>query len=571
MKQPYLGVSPQDSVRVHTLTGVAGTNTITANATPGLPSLLNGNLVSFKPANPNTGATTLNVDTIGAKNILRNNAALAGGELSTNVPVVCFYDGTSFHIVGGSGSVSGQVVSQNPTAATLPSTVIATIGVGSGSHIKIVGRYAYIVTSSTGAMTIYDIANPASPVLISTLVLDSNGQCRRIKVQGNYAYIVSFANASKLWVVDISNPFTPTVANGTGTVVDGTVMCSDVFIAGTYAYVTGYGNFLKKYDVSNPATPRLIGTTTFTGGYVAYSVFVQGDYAYIAFWSGFQGIRIVRTSTMADVGNLAIGGSPGLTDLWVVGKYAYTVGSNVHSMYVINVANPAAPSLTATSASIGSACYSLAVYGDFAYIGSNAYVSVFNVSVPASPTQVGSSIVTTGLVYGLALSGSYLFNNEGASGVRIRQMPTYDLATASIDVLETGTQTVQQDSYIGGNQSIAGSVGVGGNANIDGDLAVTGRFAVDESGNTNTNNSGSARATTATNGFFYIPTCAGAPTGTPALLPTGAAPAIIDSVSKQLFVYVGGTWVGVGARNQTVFVGKATTTLTGGVPVVVVA
>lgn len=48
-------------------------------------------------------------------------------------------------------------------------------------------------------------------------------------------------------------------------------------------------------------------------------------------------------------------------------------------------------------------------------------------------------------------------------------------------------------------------------------------------------------ATTATNGFPYIPTCAGVPTGTPTAI-TGYAPMVVDSTNNKLYVYVGGAW-----------------------------
>jgi len=52
-----------------------------------------------------------------------------------------------------------------------------------------------------------------------------------------------------------------------------------------------------------------------------------------------------------------------------------------------------------------------------------------------------------------------------------------------------------------------------------------------------------AIATTATDGFFYIPTCAGTPTGTPTAL-TGRAPMVYDSTGNKFWMYDGG-WIGV--------------------------
>ncbi len=51
-----------------------------------------------------------------------------------------------------------------------------------------------------------------------------------------------------------------------------------------------------------------------------------------------------------------------------------------------------------------------------------------------------------------------------------------------------------------------------------------------------------ALATNATVGFVMIPSCAGAPTGTPADIPTGQIPMVWDSTNLKLYVYTGGAW-----------------------------
>lgn len=52
----------------------------------------------------------------------------------------------------------------------------------------------------------------------------------------------------------------------------------------------------------------------------------------------------------------------------------------------------------------------------------------------------------------------------------------------------------------------------------------------------------SALATGATEGFFHLQSCAGAPTGAPATIPTGQIPMIMDSTNKKLYAYIGGAW-----------------------------
>ena len=50
-----------------------------------------------------------------------------------------------------------------------------------------------------------------------------------------------------------------------------------------------------------------------------------------------------------------------------------------------------------------------------------------------------------------------------------------------------------------------------------------------------------ALATTATDGFLYVPTCAGTPTGTPTAI-TGMAPIVVNTTNNKLYFYSGGAW-----------------------------
>lgn len=55
----------------------------------------------------------------------------------------------------------------------------------------------------------------------------------------------------------------------------------------------------------------------------------------------------------------------------------------------------------------------------------------------------------------------------------------------------------------------------------------------------------SALATTATDGFLYVPTCAGTPTGTPSSV-TGKSPIVIDTTNNRFYFYSSGAWRNAG-------------------------
>jgi hypothetical protein len=107
------------------LTAVSGTNTITASLT-GLAAYAAGQLFRLIPANTNTGAATLNVNTLGAKAILSPlGAALNGGELIANVPVLVCYTGTDFVLL--------KVTTYRPPAQTASSgTTVPFTGLPAG-------------------------------------------------------------------------------------------------------------------------------------------------------------------------------------------------------------------------------------------------------------------------------------------------------------------------------------------------------------------------------------------------------------------------------------------------------
>lgn len=120
---------------VKVLASVAGTNTITGSMTPDLTSYSNGMMVIFTPANNSTGAATINIDSLGAKNIVKGDGtALESGDLQASTVHFLIYDGTnfvllnplSFNLVNGtlSGTLSvtgaltlnGSLTTDNTTA-----------------------------------------------------------------------------------------------------------------------------------------------------------------------------------------------------------------------------------------------------------------------------------------------------------------------------------------------------------------------------------------------------------------------------------------------------------------------
>lgn len=80
----------------------AGTNTITLAASRTMTAYAQGDLYTFKAGGTNTGATTLNVDSLGAKDVQFNGAACTGGEIVSGLMYTVVYDGTQFQLLNAS-------------------------------------------------------------------------------------------------------------------------------------------------------------------------------------------------------------------------------------------------------------------------------------------------------------------------------------------------------------------------------------------------------------------------------------------------------------------------------------
>lgn len=71
--------------------------------------------------------------------------------------------------------------------------------------------------------------------------------------------------------------------------------------------------------------------------------------------------------------------------------------------------------------------------------------------------------------------------------------------------------------------------------------ALRAAFEIYGNGSVVVGNQNAALATTVTDGFFYIPSCAGVPTGVPTAV-AGSVPMIYDTTNLRLYIYAGGAW-----------------------------
>ena len=105
------------------LSSIAGTNTITATATPALTAYATGAIYSFIAANTNTGAATLSIDSLTATSITKNGSvALSAGDIQSGKMMLVEYDGTTFQLMNNI-VYGGSITNSNIVSLTTPLAV----------------------------------------------------------------------------------------------------------------------------------------------------------------------------------------------------------------------------------------------------------------------------------------------------------------------------------------------------------------------------------------------------------------------------------------------------------------
>ena len=105
------------------LTSVSGTNSITATAPISMTALAAGQTFRFVAAATNTGAVTLNINSLGIKSITKNGTtSLTANDILINSVLEVIYDGTQFQLVNPAINTipSGLISMWSGTIATIP-------------------------------------------------------------------------------------------------------------------------------------------------------------------------------------------------------------------------------------------------------------------------------------------------------------------------------------------------------------------------------------------------------------------------------------------------------------------
>ncbi|MFC1612914.1 hypothetical protein ACFL23_01145 [Patescibacteria group bacterium] len=362
-----------------------------------------------------------------------------------------------------------QTINSDPTLVSYvndAASMLATEG------LYISGKYAYVTSYTSKALTIIDITVPAAPTVAGSIIDETYlDGASWVHVAGKYAYVSAKASDC-LSVIDISDPANPVIV---GSLIDTNNLdtATHVFVAGRYAYVTAASNnALTIVDIASSTNPTVTGSVSdATQLDKPESVYVRGKYAYVAVEDG-NALTIIDISDPANpsiAGNLtdASLGSP--ESVCVSGKYAYVAGEDGHVVSVINIASSTNPALVTNlidstylynPETVYAAGKYLYVVGhgsktDESYTGD--YITIVDISDPTNPSVVSSLAGTAGMEipYAVSVSGKYAYvasqgssSSSWAGSLAVIDIFGIDSPSASIGDLAADTIEVAENLQV---------------------------------------------------------------------------------------------------------------------------
>ncbi|CAB5195090.1 hypothetical protein UFOVP172_51, partial [uncultured Caudovirales phage] len=169
-----------DTTSISNLITVAGTNALTALATPTLGGYAVGAQYNFIAQNTNTAAMTIDIDTLGVKSITKlGSLPLVAGDVQAGALVVIEYDGTQFQML--------NALSTNFKYIVEPTTIAATASTGTINYDISTQSIVYYTTAATANWTM-NFRSSSSATLNSLMSTGQTITVTFMATQGATAY-----------------------------------------------------------------------------------------------------------------------------------------------------------------------------------------------------------------------------------------------------------------------------------------------------------------------------------------------------------------------------------------------
>lgn len=283
--------------------------------------------------------------------------------------------------------------------ATIEATVNLSGNTDATDVLKFGNKLFIARTGSSNNFTVTDIVNLATPVIQGTTSI--TGNITDLAAYGNYVYVTSTGNSNELNIVNVTDPnsLSVSVVN-----LPGNSDANGVYVLDTRLFLTRASSGdpeLYIYDLTNPATPTLLGSAQINA--TLYKLFVEGDYAYISTTANNAELMIYNVSNPATPTLASALDLSGNTDATDIARYSLGVAlKRGNAISLVNITNPLAPTaLNSAGFNVGANSSSIAVGTNHPYIfhsGATAdQFTIYDVTNAASPVIVDSIVYSGNL------------------------------------------------------------------------------------------------------------------------------------------------------------------------------
>jgi len=310
-------------------------------------------------------------------------------------------------------------------------------------------------TNNGGSSTlaIVSVTDPAHPTFVKAVNMN-NGSLKDVAIAGDWA----FTAGDHFAAINMADPNAVAIASTSNQAGDET----GIVLSGSYAF-TAENNWFNDgrihiYDISVPSAPRYVRSQGLIGSMQYTDVQAFGSKYLIAMSPDKPGGvgKDVVVIDRSDVYNLRVVATLDVPNFdafrgTIVGNRLYLVSRGMTQFVVVDLSNPAVPTVVGTT-TIPAVSNGVAVDGNDAFTAAGA-TGLVALNITTMPAVLGGTTAVGGNAYDVAVIGAYIYvaNETGVALVPALVAPQIALSRISIGL--SGTTLTAS----GAAQSISGS------------------------------------------------------------------------------------------------------------------
>ena len=382
--------------------------------------------------------------------------------------------------VDAAGNLSAAATAYSATADVSPALASTVTGLDN-PLVAVSGTLAVVLNRGTGTLSLYDVGNPAAPVLRGTATGITNGV--EVAVSGSTAAVLcndTHANGIGLTKLYALASGTPTLVNTLTPPAALSATNGGIAMTGSRLYAaydhSGSSGYFYVYDVATPTAATLVGTGN-TGYFTPQAVAAAGALAAVS--SQFGGVALLDVSNPAApavTGNTGFpaynGGYDVPVALTTTTLCQLSIPNNTLTTYAVSAAG--VPTLRHTYTT-GTTPVSVALSGSLAYVSCRGSNSLQVIDVSGASAVLRGTVALDASANNVAVTSTLALaaNASAANDLQVFTQPTRTVVVtpdgtagsaptpSGATFVQNQTATVQTAGF-----NISGSGSVGGNLQV---------------------------------------------------------------------------------------------------------